>query len=74
MPAENLVGELHRGWSVAGGSLAHERGMYLRATTYCFLLAAIGIAGMDRALQANVLAKSGKAVEVAGDIDTLLLV
>src|SRR5580704_6641704 len=37
------------------------------------LLAAIGIAGMDRALRANVLAKSGKAVEVAGDIDTLLL-
>ncbi|HUI03290.1 MAG TPA: acyl-CoA dehydrogenase family protein [Acidimicrobiales bacterium] len=27
VPAENLVGELHRGWSVAGGSLAHERGM-----------------------------------------------
>src|SRR5262249_14212592 len=37
------------------------------------LLAAIGIAGMDRALRANVLAKSGKAVEVAGDVDTLLL-
>lgn len=42
-------------------------------TTIGGLLAAIGIAGMDRALQANVLAKSGKAVEVAGDIDTLLL-
>jgi len=27
VPAENLVGELHHGWSVAGGSLAHERGM-----------------------------------------------
>jgi alkylation response protein AidB-like acyl-CoA dehydrogenase len=27
VPAENLVGELHRGWSIAGGSLAHERGM-----------------------------------------------
>ena len=37
------------------------------------LLAAIGIAGMDRALRANIIAKSGKAVEVAGDIDTLLL-
>jgi len=37
------------------------------------VLAAIGIAGMDRALAANVLAKSGKAVELAGDIDTLLL-
>jgi potassium-transporting ATPase ATP-binding subunit len=42
-------------------------------TTIGALLAAIGIAGMDRALQANVLAKSGKAVEVAGDIDVVLL-
>src|SRR6516162_2370599 len=42
-------------------------------TTIGALLAAIGIAGMDRALRANILAKSGKAVEVAGDVDTLLL-
>ena len=42
-------------------------------TTIGALLAAIGIAGMDRALQANILAKSGKAVEIAGDIDTVLL-
>jgi K+-transporting ATPase ATPase B chain len=42
-------------------------------TTIGALLAAIGIAGMDRALRANLLAKSGKAVEVAGDVDTLLL-
>jgi potassium-transporting ATPase ATP-binding subunit len=42
-------------------------------TTIGALLAAIGIAGMDRALRANILAKSGKSVEVAGDIDTLLL-
>ncbi len=42
-------------------------------TTIGGLLAAIGIAGMNRALQANVLAKSGKAVEVAGDVDVLLL-
>ena len=42
-------------------------------TTIGGLLPAIGIAGMDRALQANIIAKSGKAVEVAGDIDTLLL-
>ena len=34
---------------------------------------AIGIAGMDRALQANVITKSGRAVETAGDVDTLLL-
>ncbi len=42
-------------------------------TTIGALLSAIGLAGMDRALSANVLAKSGKAVELAGDIDTLLL-
>jgi K+-transporting ATPase ATPase B chain len=42
-------------------------------TTIGGLLPAIGIAGMDRALRANVLAKSGKAVEVAGDMDVLLL-
>jgi K+-transporting ATPase ATPase B chain len=42
-------------------------------TTIGALLAAIGIAGMDRALAANLIAKSGKAVEVAGDVDTLLL-
>jgi K+-transporting ATPase ATPase B chain len=42
-------------------------------TTIGALLAAIGIAGMDRALAANIIAKSGKSVEVAGDIDTLLL-
>jgi K+-transporting ATPase ATPase B chain len=42
-------------------------------TTIGALLAAIGIAGMDRALRANILAKSGKSVEVAGDVDTLLL-
>lgn len=42
-------------------------------TTIGGLLPAIGIAGMNRALAANVVAKSGKAVEVAGDIDTLLL-
>jgi len=42
-------------------------------TTIGALLAAIGIAGMDRALRANIIAKSGKAVEVAGDIDTVVL-
>ncbi len=42
-------------------------------TTIGALLAAIGIAGMDRALRANIIAKSGKAVEVAGNVDTLLL-
>jgi K+-transporting ATPase ATPase B chain len=42
-------------------------------TTIGALLAAIGIAGMDRALQANIISKSGKAVEMAGDIDVVLL-
>jgi len=42
-------------------------------TTISALLSAIGIAGMDRLVRFNVLAKSGRAVEAAGDIDTLLL-
>ncbi len=42
-------------------------------TTIGALLSAIGIAGMDRVLQYNVLAMSGKAIEAAGDVDTLLL-
>src|SRR3546814_2261155 len=42
-------------------------------TTIGGLLSAIGIAGMDRLIRFNVIAKSGRAVEAAGDIDTLLL-
>jgi K+-transporting ATPase ATPase B chain len=42
-------------------------------TTIGALLSAIGLAGMDRALKANIVAKSGKAVELCGDLDTLLL-
>ena len=42
-------------------------------TTISALLSAIGIAGMDRLVRFNVLAKSGRAVEAAGDIDVLLL-
>jgi potassium-transporting ATPase ATP-binding subunit len=42
-------------------------------TTIGGLLSAIGIAGIDRALRANVVTKSGKAVETAGDVDVLLL-
>lgn len=42
-------------------------------TTIGGLLSAIGIAGMDRALQAKVISKSGRAVETAGDLDTILL-
>jgi K+-transporting ATPase ATPase B chain len=42
-------------------------------TTIGALLAAIGIAGMERALRHNIIAKSGKAVELAGDVDIVLL-
>jgi potassium-transporting ATPase ATP-binding subunit len=42
-------------------------------TTIGGLLSAIGIAGMDRVVQRNVLAMSGRAIEAAGDVDTLLL-
>ena len=42
-------------------------------TTIGGLLSAIGIAGMDRMIQANVIATSGKAVETAGDVDVLLM-
>ncbi|MGH3764209.1 MAG: potassium-transporting ATPase subunit KdpB [Pseudonocardiaceae bacterium] len=42
-------------------------------TTIGALLSAIGIAGMDRLVQRNVLATSGRAVEAAGDVDTLLM-
>ncbi len=42
-------------------------------TTIGGLLSAIGIAGMDRLVQHNVLAMSGRAVEAAGDVSTLLL-
>src|SRR5258707_4149177 len=42
-------------------------------TTIGALLSAIGIAGMDRLVRVNVLAISGRAVEAAGDVDTLLL-
>lgn len=45
----------------------------LAPTTIGGLLSAIGIAGMDRMIQANVIAQSGRAVEAAGDIDTLIL-
>src|SRR5207247_10114090 len=42
-------------------------------TTIVALLSAIGIAGMDRMIQKNVVAMSGRAVEAAGDVDVLLL-
>ena len=47
--------------------------MCLAPTTIGALLSAIGIAGMSRLNQANVLAMSGRAIEAAGDVDILML-
>ncbi|MFJ4714069.1 potassium-transporting ATPase subunit KdpB [Streptomyces sp. NPDC088785] len=68
-------------WSFAtAGSSAHLSLIVLVALLVCLipttigaLLSAIGIAGMDRLVQRNVLAMSGRAVEAAGDVSTLLL-
>jgi len=63
--------------SYAGGSIPVSELaallITLIPTTIAALLSAIGIAGMDRLVRHNVLAKSGRAVEAAGDVDTLLL-
>jgi K+-transporting ATPase ATPase B chain len=63
--------------SYAGGSLSVlvlvALFVTLIPTTIGALLSAIGIAGMDRLVRFNVLAMSGRAVEAAGDVDTLLL-
>ncbi len=71
------VGTLPAFAAYAGGRLAVPvlvaLFVTLIPTTISALLSAIGIAGMDRLVRFNVLAKSGRAVEAAGDIDTLLL-
>ncbi|CAN5365422.1 potassium-transporting ATPase subunit KdpB [soil metagenome] len=71
------VGTLPAFAAYAGGSLAVPvlvaLFVTLIPTTISALLSAIGIAGMDRLVRFNVLAKSGRAVEAAGDIDVLLL-
>ncbi|WP_448658352.1 potassium-transporting ATPase subunit KdpB [Sphingomonas sp. CJ99] len=71
------VGTLPAFATYAGGSIAVPvlvaLFVTLIPTTISGLLSAIGIAGMDRLVRFNVLAKSGRAVEAAGDIDTLLL-
>jgi K+-transporting ATPase ATPase B chain len=71
------VGTLPSFAAYAGGSLAVPvlvaLFVTLIPTTISALLSAIGIAGMDRLVRFNVLAKSGRAVEAAGDIDVLLL-
>ena len=63
--------------SYAGGSIpiAVLAALFITLipTTIAALLSAIGIAGMDRLVRFNVLAKSGRAVEAAGDVDVLLL-
>lgn len=71
------VGTLPAFASYAGGGIAVPvlvaLFVTLIPTTISGLLSAIGIAGMDRLVRFNVLAKSGRAIEAAGDIDTLLL-
>jgi potassium-transporting ATPase ATP-binding subunit len=71
------VGTLPAFAAFAGGSISVPilvaLFVALIPTTISALLSAIGIAGMDRLIRFNVLAKSGRAVEAAGDIDTLLL-
>lgn len=71
------VGTLPAFASFAGGAIAVPvliaLFVALIPTTISALLSAIGIAGMDRLIRFNVLAKSGRAVEAAGDIGTLLL-
>jgi K+-transporting ATPase ATPase B chain len=66
------------GASVSGGKIVSFTVLIalfvcLAPTTIGGLLSAIGIAGMDRMIQANVIALSGKAIEAAGDIDILIL-
>jgi len=63
------------GWSGATIPVIYLVALFvtLIPTTIGGLLSAIGIAGMDRLVKANVIAKSGRAVEAAGDIDVLLL-
>jgi K+-transporting ATPase ATPase B chain len=63
------------GWSGAKVPMVWLAALFvtLIPTTIGGLLSAIGIAGMDRLVKANVIAKSGRAVEAAGDIDVLLL-
>jgi K+-transporting ATPase ATPase B chain len=67
-------------WPLAKYSGANLPATYLIALLVCLipttiggLLSAIGIAGMDRLIRFNVIATSGRAVEAAGDVDTLLL-
>ncbi len=63
------------GWAGADIPVVYLAALFvtLIPTTIGGLLSAIGIAGMDRLVKANVIAKSGRAVEAAGDIDVLLL-
>lgn len=72
VPIADFISLEHPGTTVSIAALL-SLFVCLIPTTIGGLLSAIGIAGMDRALRANVITKSGKAVETAGDIDTLLL-
>ncbi len=68
-----LVGLAHYSGTVLGVPVLAALLVCLIPTTIGGLLSAIGIAGMDRLVRFNVMATSGRAVEAAGDVDTLLL-
>ena len=68
-----LVGLAHYSGTVPGVPVLAALLVTLIPTTIGGLLSAIGIAGMDRLVRFNVVATSGRAVEAAGDVDTLLL-
>ena len=70
-----MVGDTRKGWAEAATALQALMALLvcLIPTTIGGLLSAIGVAGMSRMLQANVVATCGRAVEAAGDVDVLLL-
>ncbi len=68
-----LVGLAHYSGTILSVPVLAALLVTLIPTTIGGLLSAIGIAGMDRLVQFNVVATSGRAVEAAGDVDTLLL-
>src|SRR5271155_2730858 len=70
--AKYAVNQSHQG-SIPSVAVLVSLLVCLIPTTIGGLLSAIGIAGMDRVMQHNVLAMSGKAVEASGDVNTLLL-
>jgi potassium-transporting ATPase ATP-binding subunit len=73
LPYSQYAVDFAGGGSAVGLTVLVALLVCLIPTTIGGLLSAIGIAGMDRMIQANVIATSGRAVEAAGDVDVLLL-